>query len=55
MNFTYSKRRKGDVPILCADVGFAKKILGWNASRNIEEMCIDGWKWYLYRKKYSNK
>ena len=55
IDFTYSNRRKGDVPILCADVGFAKKILGWNASRNIEEMCIDGWKWYLYRKKYSNK
>lgn len=46
IQFSFAKKRVGDVPILCADVGLAKKVINWTATRNIEEMCIDGWGWY---------
>ena len=47
IRFTFASRRKGDVPSLCADVSKAEKILGWKAKKNIEDMCFDGWNWYL--------
>ena len=47
IQFTFTSRRKGDVPLLCADVSKAEKILGWRAKKNIEDMCLDGWNWYL--------
>ena len=47
IQFTFASRRIGDVPLLCADVSKAEKILGWKAKKNIEEMCFDGWNWYL--------
>ena len=30
-------------------IGFhlSKKLLDWTPKRNLEEMCIDGWKWKL--------
>ena len=40
-------RRKGDVFRLVADNSLAKTILNWLPSRNIEDMCADGWKWTL--------
>jgi len=41
----FVSRRPGDVPKLegCADQ--AAKILGWRATRNLEQMCRDGWAW----------
>tara|TARA_Y100000589_G_C27157545_1_gene631417 strand:- start:316 stop:1365 length:1050 start_codon:yes stop_codon:yes gene_type:complete len=47
INFAFSKRRNGDVPILCADPSLASKIINWKANRNIEQMCKDGWESYL--------
>ena len=26
---------------------YAKKLLGWNPSRSLEEMCSDGWNWKI--------
>ena len=51
IKFSFSDRRVGDVPILCADVKLAKKILNWNSRLGIEQMCIDGWNWF---KNYHN-
>ncbi|MFP3123373.1 UDP-glucose 4-epimerase GalE [Ectobacillus funiculus] len=38
-------RRPGDVGICYADPSKAKEKLGWTASRGIEEMCEDSWRW----------
>ncbi|MED4300181.1 UDP-glucose 4-epimerase GalE [Geobacillus stearothermophilus] len=38
-------RRPGDVAICYADPTKAKEELGWVATRGIEEMCRDAWRW----------
>ncbi len=38
-------RRPGDIAACYADPTLAKDELGWVASRGLEEMCIDGWRW----------
>ena len=47
INYSFSDKREGDVPILCADITLAKEILDWSACRDLDQMCIDGWKSYL--------
>ena len=38
-------RRQGDIAACYADPTLAKDELGWVASRGLEEMCVDGWRW----------
>jgi len=38
-------RRAGDIATCYADATYAKELLGWEATRGIEEMCIDTWRW----------
>ena len=38
-------RRAGDIAKCYADPSFAKEVLGWEAERSLEEMCIDSWRW----------
>lgn len=38
-------RRPGDVPEMYGDCSLAKRELGWEATRGIEEMCADSWNW----------
>ncbi|MES2580373.1 MAG: UDP-glucose 4-epimerase GalE [Pseudomonadota bacterium] len=38
-------RRLGDVAINYADANVAKELLDWHASRSLEEMCADTWRW----------
>jgi UDP-glucose 4-epimerase len=38
-------RRPGDVAVCYADATKAKEELGWVATRGIEEMCRDSWRW----------
>lgn len=38
-------RRPGDVAQMWADPSAANELLGWRASRSIEDMCRDGWRW----------
>ena len=38
-------RRAGDGPICYADTGKAARELGWKATRGLEEMCEDAWRW----------
>ncbi|KRF60807.1 UDP-glucose 4-epimerase [Bacillus sp. Soil768D1] len=40
-------RRHGDVAMCFADVTKAKKLLGWSATRSIEDMCSDSWRWQM--------
>ncbi|PEJ58461.1 UDP-glucose 4-epimerase GalE [Bacillus sp. AFS002410] len=43
--YVIKERRPGDAAICFADVTKAKNELGWQASRSIEEMCEDTWRW----------
>jgi len=38
-------RRAGDIAACYADPGLAERELGWKATRNIDEMCADSWRW----------
>ena len=38
-------RRAGDVAACWADPGRAREELGWTASRGLDEMCADAWRW----------
>jgi len=38
-------RRQGDVAVCFADTTKAKKQLDWQATRNIDDMCTDAWRW----------
>lgn len=38
-------RRLGDVAINYADARVAKDLLGWQASRSLDDMCADTWRW----------
>ncbi len=37
--------RPGDVACCYADPGLAERLFGWRATRGIEEMCADTWRW----------
>ncbi len=41
----FVKRRLGDVSEVVADNSLALKILDWKPTRNLEDMCKDGWNW----------
>lgn len=43
--YEFLARRQGDVAINYADATEAKCLLNWVATRNLEEMCADTWKW----------
>lgn len=38
-------RRAGDIATCYAEPSFAQKELGWKATKNIEDMCNDTWRW----------
>ncbi|WP_313152166.1 UDP-glucose 4-epimerase GalE [Lacrimispora sp.] len=43
--YSIKPRRLGDIGACYADVSLAKKELGWEAKRGIDEMCEDSWRW----------
>lgn len=43
--FRITARRPGDVARCWADTRLAKRLLGWQARRTLEDMCIDAWRW----------
>jgi UDP-glucose 4-epimerase len=46
--FSIADRRPGDVEKIWADPTKARIELGWKASRTLEEMLIDSWRWENY-------
>lgn len=38
-------RRAGDVAINYADPSLAKQLLGWSATKDLNQMCADTWRW----------
>jgi UDP-glucose 4-epimerase len=43
--FEFAPRRAGDVAQYFADVSLARSVLGWHATRGIDDMCRDSWHW----------
>ena len=43
--FVIDPRRPGDPDEVYANADKAKKLLGWEGKRTIEDMCIDTWRW----------
>ncbi len=41
------ERRPGDIDVCYADVEKAKRELGWEAKRDIAQMCRDAWNWQM--------
>ena len=38
-------RRAGDIAKCYAEPAYAKKVLGWEAKKSIDDMCQDSWRW----------
>jgi UDP-glucose 4-epimerase len=43
--YEFGERRAGDIAVCYADPARAKDKLGWAATRGLEEMCADSWRW----------
>ena len=43
--FRVEGRRAGDIAECWADPAKAKRLLGWEAEKTLEDMCRDGWRW----------
>lgn len=45
ISFTIKDRRPGDIATCYADSSLAKKELLWEATKGLDEMCDDSWRW----------
>ena len=45
ISFEILPRRAGDLPAFCANANKANTELNWRASRNLEQMMVDTWRW----------
>jgi UDP-glucose 4-epimerase len=43
--YRIAPRRPGDIAACYADPRLANELLGWQAERGLEEMCVDAWRW----------
>ncbi|MFA7159236.1 MAG: UDP-glucose 4-epimerase GalE [Kiritimatiellia bacterium] len=43
--YKIAPRRPGDIPACYADPAKANRELGWQATRGLDEMCADSWRW----------
>ena len=45
VKYVIGPRRPGDLDASYADPSKAERLLGWKATRTLEDMCRDGWNW----------
>ena len=45
VDYQIAPRRPGDVAQCYADPALARQLLGWSASRDLADMCLDSWRW----------
>ena len=45
IDYRIAPRRKGDIAACYADPGLAQAQLGWRATRGLDDMCRDTWRW----------
>jgi UDP-glucose 4-epimerase len=43
--YVVGPRRPGDVAAVWADPATARDLLGWTATRSLDDMCVDHWRW----------
>ena len=43
--YKITDRRPGDIATCYADPSYAKEVLGWKATRDVDAMCEDAWRW----------
>jgi UDP-glucose 4-epimerase len=43
--YRIAPRRPGDAAQCYADPALAREVLGWHATRTLDEMCADSWRW----------
>ena len=43
--YSIEPRRAGDIAQCFANPKYAKEMLGWEAEKDLEEMCVDSWHW----------
>ena len=43
--YAFAPRRPGDAVVCYADPSLAERELGWKSVHNLEEMCLDVWRW----------
>jgi UDP-glucose 4-epimerase len=43
--YKIAPRRPGDIAQCWADPSLAYKVLGWKATRGLDQMCTEGWQW----------
>ena len=48
--YKIKNRRPGDIGTCVACNSLALSLMDWQPTKNIEDMCKDGWKWMKYRK-----
>lgn len=45
INYTIGEKREGDIAAIYANFNKAKKLLGWEATRSLDDMMKSAWKW----------
>ena len=45
--YKIAPRREGDIAICYADASKAKRVLGWEAVKDLKDMCRDAWNWQV--------
>jgi len=45
--YRFAPRRPGDIAQCWADPTRASQLLGWKATRGLDTMCADAWRWQL--------
>jgi len=43
--YQIAPRREGDIATCYADTAYAKALLGWEAKKDLSQMCADSWRW----------
>lgn len=43
--YVITDRRPGDIASSLADPALAERVLGWRATRDLDDMCADAWRW----------
>lgn len=47
ISYQFAPRRAGDIATCYADPSYAKAILGWQAEKDLAQMCADHWRWQM--------
>lgn len=45
--YHFQPRRAGDIAACYADPSLAKQLIGWQATKNLQTMCEDAWRWQV--------